>query len=99
MDFDALYTRYQCRELNKTQLAAAVGVYFNGLFSISVTCRKISPTTLLTNPYILTIINRDNYQRQLQGGNMTTENMKALLDNKSANIVLFRNNLRILLGI
>ena len=25
MDFDALYTRYQCRELNKTQLAAAVG--------------------------------------------------------------------------
>ena len=62
------------------QLAAAVGVYFNGLFSISVTCRKISPTTLLTNLYILTIINRDNYQRQLQGGNMTTENMKALLD-------------------
>lgn len=55
-------------------------LYFNGLFSISVTCRKISPTTLLTNPYILTIINRDNYQRQLQGGNMTTENMKALLD-------------------
>ncbi len=55
-------------------------LYFNGLFSISVTCRKISPTTLLTNPYILTIINRDNYQGQLQGGNMTTENMKALLD-------------------
>lgn len=25
-DFDALYARYQCRELNKTQLAAAVGV-------------------------------------------------------------------------
>lgn len=24
--FDALYARYQCRELNKTQLAAAVGV-------------------------------------------------------------------------
>ena len=47
------------------QLAAAVGVYFNGLFSISVTCRKISPTTLLTNPCILTIINCDNYQRQL----------------------------------
>ena len=38
-------------------------LYFNGLFSISVTCRKISPTTLLTNPYILTIINRGNYQR------------------------------------
>ncbi|MCI6220150.1 MAG: hypothetical protein MR640_01645 [Subdoligranulum sp.] len=38
-------------------------LYFNGLFSISVTCRKISPTTLLTNPYILTIINLDNYQR------------------------------------
>ena len=32
-------------------------------FSISVTCRKISPTTLLTNPYILTIINNGNYQR------------------------------------
>lgn len=40
-------------------------LYFNGLFSISVTCRKISPTTLLTNPCILTIINCDNYQRQL----------------------------------
>ena len=26
MDFDALYARYQCREMNKTQLAAAVGV-------------------------------------------------------------------------
>ena len=38
-------------------------LYFNGLFSISVTCRKISPTTLLTKPYILTIINHDNYQR------------------------------------
>ena len=25
-DFDVLYARYQCRELNKTQLAAAVGV-------------------------------------------------------------------------
>ena len=25
-DFDALYARYQCRELNKTQFAAAVGV-------------------------------------------------------------------------
>ena len=25
-DFDALYARYQCREMNKTQLAAAVGV-------------------------------------------------------------------------
>ena len=24
-DFDALYARYQCREMNKTQLAAAVG--------------------------------------------------------------------------
>ena len=26
MNFDALYARYQCREMNKTQLTAAVGV-------------------------------------------------------------------------